>query len=203
MKRLYRSDKDRILGGICGGIAENYNLEPALIRIIWIIFTLFGGSGIFAYLIALLIIPANREPALENTMDTPAHKSFWSILLVVVGVVLIFQHGDIMGLIWHRFWSSGFNFLFSISLIVLGLYFILKRRKIVSASQEYGASELGLHLSHTHKKLAGVCAGMGETLNLDPVILRFFWIFGTILSAGAAILLYIILALILPVPDKE
>ncbi|MEE8336098.1 MAG: PspC domain-containing protein [Candidatus Neomarinimicrobiota bacterium] len=202
MKRLYRSDKDRILGGICGGIAEFYNLDPALIRIIWIIFTLFGGSGIVAYLIALLIIPANRAPAVENTMDTPAHKSFWSILLIIVCVVLIFQHGDIMSLIWHRFWSSGFNFLFSISLILLGFYFF-RRRKIVSASQENRASVLGLHLSHTHKKLAGVCAGMGETLNLDPVILRFIWIFGTIMSAGAAILLYIILALILPVHDKE
>ncbi|MEE8437289.1 MAG: PspC domain-containing protein, partial [Candidatus Neomarinimicrobiota bacterium] len=83
------------------------------------------------------------------------------------------------------------------------LYFLLERRKFVSVSQEYGAPVLGLHLSNSHKKLAGVCAGMGETLNLDPVILRFLWIFGTIMSGGAGILLYIILALILPAQGKE
>jgi len=203
MKRIFRSEQDRILGGICGGIAQYFNVDSALIRIVWVIFTLFGGSGIIAYLIALLIIPARRESAAKISENDANHRTFWSLLLVAVGLVLLFQHGDLMGLLWHRFWSSGLNLIFSLTLIALGLYFLIERRKMVSESSQKGASTLGIHLSNHHKKLAGVCAGMGETLNLDPVLIRFLWIFGTFMSGGAGILLYIILALILPAVDKN
>lgn len=56
-KRLYRSKSSRILGGVCGGIGEYLNLDPTLIRLLWILFTLAFGTGIIAYIIAWLIIP--------------------------------------------------------------------------------------------------------------------------------------------------
>ena len=59
IKRLYRSKKDKILGGVCGGMAEYFNIDPTLIRILWVIFTLMGGSGILAYIICWIIIPEN------------------------------------------------------------------------------------------------------------------------------------------------
>jgi len=58
-KRLYRSGKDRILGGVCGGIAEYLNVDPTIVRLVWVLFTLAAGSGLLAYLIAWLIIPRN------------------------------------------------------------------------------------------------------------------------------------------------
>jgi phage shock protein C len=58
IKRLYRSAKERILGGVCGGIGEYLNVDPTIIRVIWILFGL-SGFGILAYLIAWLIIPKN------------------------------------------------------------------------------------------------------------------------------------------------
>ncbi|MBU2100350.1 PspC domain-containing protein [Candidatus Micrarchaeota archaeon] len=60
-RRLYRSGKEKILGGVCGGIAEYFNVDPVLIRIIWVAFALAGGSGILAYLIAWIIIPRNPK----------------------------------------------------------------------------------------------------------------------------------------------
>ena len=60
-KRLYRSGKDRILGGVCGGIAEYLSTDPTLIRLAWVLFTFAGGSGVLAYLIAWLIIPRNPK----------------------------------------------------------------------------------------------------------------------------------------------
>jgi len=60
-KRLYRSGKDRILGGVCGGIAEYMNADPTIVRLAWILFTLAFGSGILAYIIAWLIIPRNPK----------------------------------------------------------------------------------------------------------------------------------------------
>jgi len=61
IKRLYRSRRDKILGGVCAGIAEYFNVDPVLVRLLWIIFTLISmGLGIVAYLIAWIIVP--EEP---------------------------------------------------------------------------------------------------------------------------------------------
>ena len=57
IKRLYRSKKEKIIGGVCGGIAEYFNVDPTLIRLLWILIILIGGAGILAYLIAWIIIP--------------------------------------------------------------------------------------------------------------------------------------------------
>ncbi len=60
-KRLYRSKKDRMLGGVCGGIAEYFDVDPTLIRLAWVVFTFFGGSGVFAYIIAWIIVPERPD----------------------------------------------------------------------------------------------------------------------------------------------
>lgn len=60
-KKLYRSESDRILGGICGGFAEVYDFDPSLVRIIVLLIVLSTGFGIFAYLIAWLIVPTESE----------------------------------------------------------------------------------------------------------------------------------------------
>jgi len=60
-KRLYRSETDKMLGGVCGGIAEVYDLDPALVRILTLIFVLTAGSGLLAYIAAWLIIPTESE----------------------------------------------------------------------------------------------------------------------------------------------
>jgi phage shock protein C len=60
MKKLYRSGKDRILGGVCGGIAEYFDVDPTIVRLIWILFAL-NGTGLLAYLIAWIVIPRNPK----------------------------------------------------------------------------------------------------------------------------------------------
>lgn len=59
-KRLYKSNENRVLDGVCGGIAEYFNLDPTLVRLGWILFIALGGSGFLAYIIAAIIIP--RRP---------------------------------------------------------------------------------------------------------------------------------------------
>ncbi len=58
MKKLYRSQTDRRLFGVCGGIAEYFGVDSTLIRLAWVILAFCFGSGILAYLIAALIIPS-------------------------------------------------------------------------------------------------------------------------------------------------
>lgn len=57
-KRLYKIDQGRKLDGVCGGIAEYFDIDPTLVRLAWIIFTAFSfGSGIIAYIIAAIVMP--------------------------------------------------------------------------------------------------------------------------------------------------
>ena len=58
-KRLYKSNKNKMLAGVCGGIAEYFNIDPTLVRLGWAILCMFAGSGIIAYIIAAIIIPQN------------------------------------------------------------------------------------------------------------------------------------------------
>ena len=58
-KRLYKSKENKMLAGVCGGIAEYFNLDPTLVRLGWAILCMFAGSGIIAYIIAAIIIPQN------------------------------------------------------------------------------------------------------------------------------------------------
>ena len=60
-KRLYRSNRNRMLCGVCGGIAEYFDIDPALVRVGWVLFCVLGGSGVLAYIIAAMIIPRNPE----------------------------------------------------------------------------------------------------------------------------------------------
>ncbi len=56
-KKLTKSRNDRKLCGVCGGFAEYLNLDPTVIRLIWALLVLFGGTGLLAYLVAALIMP--------------------------------------------------------------------------------------------------------------------------------------------------
>lgn len=58
VKRLYRSRKDKILGRVCGGIANYFSIDPVIVRLIWILLSIGSfGAGIIVYVIAWIIIP--------------------------------------------------------------------------------------------------------------------------------------------------
>lgn len=60
-KRLYKSSFNKKLCGVCGGIAEYFNIDPTLVRLAWVIFTFCGGCGILAYIIAAIVVPYSSE----------------------------------------------------------------------------------------------------------------------------------------------
>lgn len=68
-RRLYRSDRDRILGGVAGGIAEYFDVDPTLVRLAWVLLGLMGGSGIPAYIIAWIIIPEEPSARYRDRRD--------------------------------------------------------------------------------------------------------------------------------------
>ncbi len=59
MKKLAKSQSERKLCGVCGGLAEYFNIDPTLVRLLWVLFSLAGGAGVLAYIIAAVIMPDN------------------------------------------------------------------------------------------------------------------------------------------------
>ncbi len=60
-KRLYKSRIDKKLCGVCGGVAEYFNVDPTIVRLALVLFTFCGGCGILAYIIAAIVIPYDIE----------------------------------------------------------------------------------------------------------------------------------------------
>jgi phage shock protein C len=56
-KKLTKSASERMICGVCGGLAEYLGTDPTVIRILWVIFSMLGGSGVVAYIIAAVIMP--------------------------------------------------------------------------------------------------------------------------------------------------
>ena len=59
-KKLYKSRSNKVLAGVCGGIGDYFGVDPTWIRLAWVLFSMMGGSGLLAYIIAALIVP--EEP---------------------------------------------------------------------------------------------------------------------------------------------
>ncbi len=78
-KRLYRSRTDRIVWGVCGGLAKYFDIDPIIIRIIFVIMVLAGGAGILAYIILAIVVPlegsgaaTTEETVKENVTEIKA-----------------------------------------------------------------------------------------------------------------------------------
>lgn len=55
-KRLYRSERNKMICGVCQGVAEYINIDPTIVRLLWVVFA-FSGIGLLAYIIAAIIMP--------------------------------------------------------------------------------------------------------------------------------------------------
>jgi len=60
-KKLYKSNTDKKIDGVCAGVAEFFNIDPTLVRLAWVLVALFAGSGILLYIVAALVIPRKPE----------------------------------------------------------------------------------------------------------------------------------------------
>ncbi|MBC8278852.1 MAG: PspC domain-containing protein, partial [FCB group bacterium] len=88
-KKLYRSSKDRMISGVCGGMADYFNIDPTIVRIIWVLLFFTGGTGLLLYIAALIIVPLDPESEPVKREPGGDSKAIWGIILVVIGIVLI------------------------------------------------------------------------------------------------------------------
>lgn len=73
-KRIFRSEKDKMIGGVCSGLARYFNIDVVLIRLFWLLLLFMQGSGVLAYLIAWIIIPS--EDAIKSDSYTSEGEEF-------------------------------------------------------------------------------------------------------------------------------
>jgi len=141
-KKLTRSEKDRYLGGVAGGLAEYFEIDASLIRLAFILLFVFGGSGLFLYLLAWIFIPASSNENLsaqdnikkstaeikakandlaseiEDMSHRPQSKRWLGLLIIFVGVLFLLNNLDFFSFPLWRFWP--------IVLIFLGIKTLLK-----------------------------------------------------------------------------
>lgn len=205
MKRIYRSQEDRIIAGVCGGFAKYFGIDTTIVRLLWIFFTVFGGMGILAYIFSIILIAENDDSKAKeiNAEDDYDEKLvLWGVVIIIVGILLFFRHRPMVGMMWHAVSGNWFNILFAIGLIGVGIYILVNRKD----DDKKSLSNLrisGLYLSETDKKLGGVCGGIAESINIDSTIIRLIWVLGSLLSAGIGIVLYIICMLVFSKPTDE
>ncbi len=123
MKKLYRSKRDMMVAGVCGGVAEYFDVDSSMVRLLWALLIVFGGSGLLLYIIGWVIIP-EREESVEVSSDEASSSgndliprdaktnTLFGVLLIGLGAVLLFDHF----LPWRslaRFWP--------VVLIIVGL----------------------------------------------------------------------------------
>ena len=123
MKKITRSQDERIIAGVCGGFAKYFDIDVTIVRLIWIFITIFGGIGILAYIFSLVLIPESDPNEVKDVSeeDTSDEKMvIWGVIIVAVGILLFFRHKPIFGVIWHTFTVNWLNIIFAVVLIGFG-----------------------------------------------------------------------------------
>ncbi len=210
MNRLYKSSRDKVFEGVCGGLGEYFNIDPVIIRLIWLVAVIFGGTGVLAYFIAMLIIPKNpdhagAEATREQSESTDSYSSkFWGALLIVAGILLMIGFiGPVTGI----FAGAAFlmsSVLWPVLVIGLGIYLFFKQAEgstSISSTAEIFPQGKTFFKSRSDKRIAGVCGGIGAYFAIDSNIIRVLWTVATLGSFGFGVLAYLVLAVVLTESD--
>jgi phage shock protein C len=138
-KKLYRSRKNVMIGGVCAGLAEYFNIDPSLARLATVLLVFPGGLSFWAYIIAWIIIPqrplataltqdtaagsdtgtAQEEAETETKPDADKTKYVIGLVLVIIGIFFLLHNFNI--LVWFSFFK-----LWPIVLIIIGAVILLK-----------------------------------------------------------------------------
>lgn len=127
-RQLFRSINNRMIAGVCGGIAEYFSIDPTIVRILWVAFSLFSmGAGIVAYIIALIVIPEQSYGgSYYNQTSAPVNIDGHKISVIIGAALIIF--GILLLGKRYLYWID-FKLVWPIILIGLGIYTLIRSSK--------------------------------------------------------------------------
>ncbi len=213
-KKLFKSRQDKILDGICGGVADYFHIDVTLVRILWIIAAFLNGIGVIAYILAMILVPVN--PDHKNLKEEEKNKTnpalIWGVGFILLGMFFLAHK-------WHfmRPWHFPYDFMnwwhlpwawWPVGLIILGalyLVHVLTQDKVSSSKSETSqADEHKLKRSQKSKIIGGVCGGLGEHYHVDPVLLRIgFAIIALMTHLAGWGIIYIAMMILIPKSEEE
>lgn len=205
--KLFRSKEKRLIGGVCGGIAEYFRIDPFIVRIGWIFISLFAGAGIIAYIAALIIVPENpdQQCITKKNIKSGDSAKLWGTLLIIFGGILLLEQTGI--LYRFHFWSFPWQVFMAVLLIGFGIYIMYNKKTGQSGDgqgenkeilDEGQSTENNFYRVNENKMIAGVCTGLAYYFGIDVTLIRLLWVFSTLASGGLAIIAYIIAIIVFP-----
>jgi phage shock protein C len=209
-RKLHRSVRDRVVAGVCGGLAEYLGVSPLAVRLVWILAIFWKGAGLLAYLLAVLLIP--RAPTHETPPKSPKRtRTAFGVILVIIGVILLLMYQFCIP--WHC-WSPPADLWMPVALILIGAALLLAsaRRRVQRpdepppfAAQAAPIQPEGhrVRRSRSDRVLFGICGGIGDYYGMDPVLVRVIWVAMSLISFGFGFFVYLLLYFLIPIENPN
>lgn len=213
VRRLARSQHTRIIGGLCGGLADYFGFHPAAFRFVWALTGLLGGVGILAYFLAVAIVPA-EPPAKEEASNRDwVHPASGVLFLLIAGAIWTQHWRPLPEWFFHPFQSNPWPYVIAVA----GLFIIVIRPHrsrpmdeplphstisagvgpvvLTGAHAAYTTTPgpLKLMRSRNERVVFGICGGLAQKWGTDPSIVRFGWTFGALASQGVLGIVYLVM----------
>lgn len=122
-RQLYRSRSNRMLAGVCGGLAEYFNIDPTIVRILWALFA-FYGVGVIAYIIAVIVIPEGSYDTMNYGQQEHPINIDNTKVSIIIGSALILLGILVLGK--HFFPRIDYKLIWPLVLIALGALVLVK-----------------------------------------------------------------------------
>jgi phage shock protein C len=212
VRRMVRSRSDRMLGGVCGGIAKALDIPSAAVRLACVFLTFFSGWTALMYVIALAVMPADPRDEKDKTRTKAIRPpgSVWGFILVCFGLLLlstwISDQWDWWGGPFGGFWRwhpLPFRLLFPILIILTGIGLWIRSlpgsaQNLKTDRQESG-TEAGWSRSRKDRMISGLCGGLAERFRIDPTLVRLLTVLLTLMTAlFPGVLFYLCLWIVIP-----
>lgn len=217
VKKISKNRQAKMIDGVCAGVADYFQVDVTLVRIIWSVSVFFKGIGIFAYLLCMLLLPAGDEENTKGNKGTHADAGLiGGIILIIFGFFILSSQSDWWGPFrfhyLHDPFRLGYGF-WSFMLVAAGITYLIYtvHRNKTTRDDTVKAGDIGktdagktVKRNRDDKWIGGVCSGLAAYADIDPVIVRVGFIILALMShVWPVVLIYAILLFVLPDSDTE
>jgi phage shock protein PspC (stress-responsive transcriptional regulator) len=225
---LFRHPREKMVGGVCGGLADYLGWDPILVRVLWVVATITtGGGGFLAYLALWALLPVGTaqagqvQPAAVELNER--NLGLGAKVLIGLGALWLLSNLGILPSLWMGLLAVLHIFFWPVLLIGIGYLLLrgasgvgewkmdwrgwqgrvqsgvnLPEGEEVKSSLRNLRQQMPIKRSRHDKLVMGVCGGLGQKFGIDSNLVRLVWVALSIGSVGMGVLAYVLIGLLLP-----